>query len=49
MNLLVTGAWSDGKNHIAELEAMGHIVTFMQYEKDALPCDFEWVEGVICN
>lgn len=49
MNLLVTGAWSDGKNHIAELEAMGHIVTFMQYEKDALPCDYEWVEGVICN
>ena len=49
MNLLVTGAWSDGKNHIAELEAMGHIVTFMQHEKDALPCDFEWVEGVICN
>ena len=49
MNLLVTGAWSDGKNHIAELEAKGHIVTFMQYEKDALPCDYEWVEGVICN
>ena len=49
MNLLVTGAWSDGKNHIAELEAMGHDVTFMQYEKDLLPCDYKWVEGVICN
>lgn len=49
MNLLVTGAWSDGKNCIAELEAMGHNVTFMQYEKDELPCDYEWVEGVICN
>lgn len=49
MNLLVTGAWSDGKNCIAELETMGHNVTFMQYEKDALPCDYEWVEGVICN
>ena len=49
MNLLVTGAWSDGKNHIAELEAMGHNVTFMQYEKDSLPCDYEWVEGVVCN
>ena len=49
MNLLVTGAWSDGKNHIAELEAMGHNVTFMQYEKDELPCSYEWVEGVICN
>ena len=49
MNLLVTGAWSDGKNCIAELEAMGHTVTFMQYEKDELPCSYEWVEGVICN
>lgn len=49
MNLLVTGAWSDGKNCIAELEAMGHTVTFMQYEKDKLPCSYEWVEGVICN
>ena len=49
MNLLVTGAWPDGKNCIAELEAMGHIVTFMQYEKDELPCPYDWAEGVICN
>lgn len=49
MNLLVTGAWSDGKNCIAELETMGHTVIFMQYEKDELPCSYEWVEGVICN
>ena len=49
MNLLVTGAWPDGKNCIAELEAMGYTVTFMQYEKDELPCPYEWVEGVICN
>ena len=49
MNLLVTGAWSDGKNCITELEAMGHNVLFMQYEKDELPCSYEWVEGVVCN
>ena len=49
MNLLVTGAWPDGKNCIAELEAMGHTVTFMQFEKDALPCSYDWAEGVICN
>lgn len=49
MNLLVTGAWSDGKNCIAELETMGHTVTFMQFEKDALPCSYDWAEGVICN
>ena len=45
MNLLVTGAWSDGKNCITELEAMGHTVVFMQYEKDELPCSYEWVRG----
>lgn len=49
MNLLVTGAWSDGKNCIPELEAMGHSVCFLQYEKDSLPCEYAWVEGVICN
>ena len=49
MNLLVTGAWSDGKNCISELEKMGHSVCFMQFEKDSLPCDYSWVEGVICN
>lgn len=49
MNLLVTGAWSDGKNCIAELEEMGHAVKFMQFEKDELPCTCDWAEGVICN
>lgn len=49
MNLLVTGAWSDGKNCITKLEAKGHNVLLMQYEKDELPCSYEWVEGVVCN
>ena len=49
MNLLVTGAWSYGKNCIFELETMGHNVCFMQFEKDDLPCSYAWVEGVICN
>ena len=49
MNLLVTGAWSDGKKCTSELEAMGHSVVFMQFEKDELPCPYEWVEGVVCN
>lgn len=49
MNVLVTGAWSDGKNSIAELESMGHTVCFMQFEKDELPCPYDWVEGVIGN
>ena len=49
MNLLVTGAWADAKAHISELEAMGHTVCFLQYEKDNLPCEYAWVEGVIDN
>ena len=49
MNLLVTGAWQDGKNKIEYLESMGHSVVFMQQEKEALPCEYDWVEGIIGN
>ena len=49
MNLLVTGAWIGAQEHIPAIEAMGHRVVFQKWEKDALPCDPAWVEGVICN
>ena len=49
MNLLVTGAWQCTEEQLNELRRMGHEVCFMQYEKDDLPCDYAWVEGVICN
>lgn len=49
MNLLITGAWGDAQKYIDQIEAMGHKVRFMQWEKDELPCDASWVEGVICN
>lgn len=49
MNILVTGAWQNAQEHIAEIGNMGHEVCFMQYEKDELPCEYDWVEGVICN
>ncbi len=49
MNLLVTGAWPDGKKQIQTLADLGHSVYFLQQEKDALPCPYDWVEGVICN
>lgn len=49
MNLLITGAWQNAKENIDSIEKMGHTVVFMQYEKDELPCDYLWVEGVICN
>ena len=49
MNLLITGAWSAAKTYIFEIENMGHQVVFMQQEKEPLPCDYAWVEGIICN
>lgn len=49
MNLLLTGAWQGAKENIATLEEMGHSVQFLQFEKDPLPCEYAWVEGVVCN
>lgn len=49
MNILVTGSWQYAKANIENLEIMGHNVIFMQYENGDLPCDYIWVEAVICN
>ena len=49
MNLLITGAWQQAAEHFEEIRRMGHEIVFMQQEKDDLPCDSAWVEGVICN
>lgn len=49
MNLLITGAWTDAKLNMDAIKQMGHNVCFLQFEKDSLPCPYEWVEGVICN
>ena len=49
MNFLITGAWQSAKDYINEIENKGHSVVYMQYEKDELPCNYSWVEGVICN
>ncbi len=48
MNLLITGAWQEAKKYIPQL-AQHHVVIFMQQEKDPLPCDPAWPEGIICN
>lgn len=49
MNILITGAWQQAKKYIPELEKQGHQIEFLQYEKDELPCSYEWVEGIIGN
>ncbi len=49
MNLLITGAWQQAAQYITEIESLGHQVYFMQWEKDPLPCEPSWVEGIIGN
>ena len=49
MKLLITGAWQRAREHIPELEALGHEVFFLQQERDPLPCVPEAIEGVVCN
>lgn len=49
MNLLITGAWNNALEKIPELESLGHNISFIQFEKEKLACNYDWVEGVICN
>lgn len=49
MRLLITGAWSEAEKYIDEIKQRGHAVVFMQWEKDELPVEPDWVEGVIGN
>jgi len=49
MNLLITGAWQQAAEYIETIEQSGHAVHFLQFEKDDLPCEYEWVEGIIGN
>lgn len=49
MNLLITGAWRNAKEYIEKLENKGYCIKYMQQETDSLPCDYSWVEGMICN
>lgn len=49
MKLLLTGAWAEALTHRAELEARGHSVVYLSQERDPLPCDPAWVEGIVCN
>lgn len=48
MKLLVTGAWEQAVESLEQLKKK-HEIVFMQWEKDSLPCEYEWVEGIIGN
>ena len=49
MNLLVTGAWQGFQDNKTAIERLGHKTAFLQWEKDPLPVDSAWVEGIIGN
>jgi len=49
MKLLVTGAFSCTEEQFNILRSLGNEVIFMQNEKEAMPCAYNEVEGVICN
>ena len=49
MNILITGAWQQANNYISTLQNMGHLVQFLQFEKNDLPCSYNWVEAIIGN
>ena len=49
MKLLITGAWNYTTEQLNQISSMGHSIVFMQNEKDELPCEYEEIEGVICN
>lgn len=48
MKLLITGAWPQALDYLTEL-SIGHEIQFLKNEKDPLPCDPSWVEGIIGN
>lgn len=47
--MLITGAWRCTQEQLNALKQLGHDIVFAQNEKDALPCRYEDVEGVIGN
>lgn len=49
MNLLITGALKYDKEFFKSIEHLGNNILFQQNESDELVCDYNWVEGVICN
>lgn len=49
MNLLISGSWQQAHDYFPRIEELGHSIAFLQQEKEELPCDSSWVEGVVCN
>ncbi len=49
MNLLICGSWQDAEKHFDEIRALGHEIVFLPQDRDPVPVEPAWVEGVIGN
>ena len=49
MNILATGAWQGYSDNQNVLKELGHETAYLPWEKDPLPVDPAWVEGIIGN
>ncbi len=49
MNLLITGAWKYTKEQSEEIKSLGYSIIDMPSEWDALPCEPQIIDAVICN
>lgn len=49
MNLLIGGSWQNAKEYFDEIRAMGHEIAYMPDERDPLPVEPSWIEGIISN
>lgn len=48
MHLLITGAWQHFYEFLPIIKRR-HEVKLLQFEKDSLPCESDWIEGIIGN
>lgn len=49
MNILITGAYAFDEYELSFFKDLDIDIIFLQNENDVLPCEYDWVDGVICN
>ena len=49
MTILITGAWACAKEYFNRIEELGYEIFFLQNEKDPLPCEYDFINVVVCN
>ena len=49
MKLLLTGAFKATEEQLNNIRSLGYEIIFMKDERGDIPCDYEKIDGVICN